>query len=157
MMEALLSKTVLFDLFLFSVASFVGTLIIVPLLLVRLPADYFREGNPRVWMPNHHPVLRGIGIAVKNLVGAIFLLAGIAMLVLPGQGILTMLIGVSLMNFPGKRRLEKRLISQPAILQTINHLRQKFGQPPLIIKGASLAPLASSRMAKDSTDGKDAT
>ncbi len=134
MMEVLLSKEVLFGFFLLSIAGFVGTLIAIPFLLVRLPEDYFHENHPRVWMPDHHPILRGIGIAIKNLAGAVFLLAGFAMLFLPGQGILTMLIGISLMDFPGKRGLERKMIGQPAVLRTINRLRQKFGRPPLIIE-----------------------
>lgn len=134
MMEILLSKELLFTLFLLSIAGFLGSLIAIPVLLVRLPADYFHENNPRDWLPDRHPVLRGIGIAVKNFAGAMFLLAGLAMLFLPGQGILTMLIGISLMDFPGKRRLERRLIAQPAVLRTINRLRQRFGRPPLIIE-----------------------
>jgi hypothetical protein len=55
------------------------------------------------------------------------------MLVLPGQGILTMLIGISLVDFPGKRQLERKLIGQPAVLNTINRVREKFGQPPLTV------------------------
>lgn len=116
---------------LFSFISFVGTLIAIPFILVRLPADYFSQRHPRSWMRNHHPVLRLMGHLAKNIIGVIFLLAGFAMLFLPGQGILTMLIGVSLMDFPGKRRLERKLISQPTVLSAINAMRQKFGKPPL--------------------------
>jgi len=63
----------------------------------------------------------------------VLLAAGIAMLVLPGQGILTMLIGISLVDFPGKRQLERKLIGQPAVLNTINKVREKFGRPPLTV------------------------
>jgi hypothetical protein len=55
------------------------------------------------------------------------------MLFLPGQGILTMLIGVTMLDFPGKRRMEAKMIGQPAVLSTINNMRQKFGKPPLTI------------------------
>ncbi len=84
-------------------------------------------------MEDHHPVLRLVGHVVKNLVGVVFLLAGFAMLFLPGQGILTMLIGLSLLDFPGKRRLEGKLIGQPSVLRAINSMREKFGKPPLIV------------------------
>jgi hypothetical protein len=84
-------------------------------------------------MKDHHPVLRVIGLAVKNAVGLVFLLAGFAMLFLPGQGILTMLIGISLVDFPGKRRLEATLIGQPTVLSAINSMRNKFNKPPLIV------------------------
>lgn len=132
-MEALLSKDVLVSLFALSIVGFVGSLIAIPFILVRLPAHYFDERHPRPWMENHHPILRMTGLVIKNVVGLVFLLAGVAMLFLPGQGILTMLIGISLMDFPGKRRLERKLVGRPAVLKTINMMRAKFDRPPLTV------------------------
>jgi hypothetical protein len=132
-MEALLSKDILSGLVILSIVGFIGSLIAIPLILVRLPPNYFDERHPRKWMENHHPVLRLIGHILKNVVGFVLVAAGIAMLVLPGQGILTMLIGISLVDFPGKRQLERKLIGQPAVLNTINKVREKFGQPPLTV------------------------
>ena len=125
--ETLVTLTVL------SVVFFVGSLIAIPFILVRLPTDFFDTRVPRRWMEDHHPVLRVLGHIVKNVVGAVFLFAGFLMLFLPGQGILTMLIGVTMLDFPGKRRLEAKMIGQPAVLSTINNMRQKFGKPPLTI------------------------
>ncbi|HSF67586.1 MAG TPA: PGPGW domain-containing protein [Nitrospiraceae bacterium] len=116
-----------------SIVGFVGTLIAIPLILVRLPADYFDTRTPRHWMKDHHPVLRLSGLIIKNVVGIVFLLAGFAMLFLPGQGLLTMLIGISLMDFPGKRALEAKMVGQPTLLSAINAMRQKFDKPPLIL------------------------
>lgn len=112
---------------------FVATLIAIPIILVRLPANYFDERYPRSWMRDHHPVLRLIAHLAKNLAGAVFLLAGLAMLVLPGQGLLTILIGVSLLDFPGKRRMEAWLVGQRSVLKAINGMRARFGRPPLTI------------------------
>lgn len=125
--ETLVALTVL------SFVFFVGSLLAIPFILVRLPADYFDIRVPRPWMQDHHPVLRLVGHLVKNAVGAVFLFAGFLMLFLPGQGILTMLIGVSMLDFPGKRKLEAKMIGQPAVLSAINGLREKFGKPPLVI------------------------
>jgi hypothetical protein len=61
----------------------------------------------------------------------VFVLAGFAMLFLPGQGLLTILIGVSLMDFPKKRVLEAKMVGQPTLLGVINSMRHKFGKPPL--------------------------
>lgn len=116
-----------------SVIFFVGSLVAIPFILVRLPTDFFDTRVPRRWMENHHPVLRLLGHIVKNVVGAIFLSVGFLMLFLPGQGILTMLIGVTMVDFPGKRKLEAKMIGQPAVLNSINNMRRKFGTPPLII------------------------
>ena len=133
MIELLFSKEVLLSLFVFSVVSFVGSLIAIPFILVRLPPHYFDERHPRTWMEDHHPVLRLVGHVIKNAVGVVLLMAGVAMLFLPGQGILTILIGISLVDFPGKRHLEAKLISLPTVLNTINGLRERFGQPPLTV------------------------
>jgi hypothetical protein len=116
-----------------SLVFFVGSLIAIPFILVRLPADFFDIRVPRPWMKDHHPVLRLVGHLIKNTVGIIFLFAGFLMLFLPGQGILTMLIGISMLDFPGKRKLEASMIGQPTVLNAINSMREKFGKPPLII------------------------
>jgi hypothetical protein len=120
-------------LFAASVLTFIGSLIAIPLILVRLPAHYFDERHPRTWLKDHHPFLRLLALGLKNLFGVLFILAGIAMLVLPGQGVLTMLIGLSLIDFPGKLVLERKLVSTPMVLKTINLLRERFGRAPLIV------------------------
>ena len=116
-----------------SAIGFVGTLFAIPMILVRLPADYFDTRTPRHWMKDHHPALRLLGLIAKNVIGIVFLLAGFAMLFLPGQGVLTMLIGISLMDFPKKRQLEAKMVGQPTVLGVINSMRQKFGKPPLTL------------------------
>ena len=102
----------------------------IPWLIVRLPADYFDLRTPRHFLSDTHPVMRGLALVLKNIAGFVLLVAGIAMLVLPGQGVLTILIGISLMNFPGKRRLEARLIGERHIFSGVNRLRARFGKPP---------------------------
>ena len=69
----------------------------------------------------------------KNTLGALALIMGILMLVLPGQGVLTILIGISLLDFPGKRRLEYWIISQGAVHRTIDRIRARAGRPPLVL------------------------
>jgi hypothetical protein len=70
-------------------------------------------------------------LTVKNAVGGLLLVAGILMLVLPGQGILTILAALALLNFPGKRALELRILHRPALLKGINWLRRRAGRKPL--------------------------
>ncbi len=129
--ETLVTMTVL------SIVFFVGSLIAIPFILVRLPADFFDVRVPRPWMENHHPVLRVLGHVLKNVIGVIFVFVGFLMLFLPGQGVLTMLIGITMLEFPGKRNLEAKLIGQPTVLNAINSMRDKFGKPPLIIAPVS--------------------
>lgn len=116
-----------------SIVSFVGSLIAIPWILIRLPDDYFDVRVPRHWMKDHHPVLRIVGHIIKNVIGAVFLVIGFLMLFLPGQGLLTMLIGISFMDFPYKRKLEARIVGQPALLSIINAMRRKFNRLPLIL------------------------
>ena len=125
--ETLVTLTVL------SLVFFVGSLIAIPYILVRLPSDYFDIRVARPWMKDHHPILRVLGHVAKNVIGGIFLFAGFLMLFLPGQGILTMLIGISMLDFPGKRKIEAKMIGQATVLNVINSMRKKFGKPPLII------------------------
>ena len=114
-----ISVDVLVSLTVASVIGFVGSLIAIPWILIRLPSDYFDMRVPRHWMKDHHPVLRVIGLIIKNILGMVFFLAGFLMLFLPGQGLLTMLIGISFMDFPNKRRLEARIVGQRTIFNAI--------------------------------------
>ena len=127
------SSAVLLFLSAVSVAGFVATLIAIPVILVRLPPHYFDPCHPRAWFNDRHPLLRMVGLGLKNLLGVVFILGGAAMLVLPGQGILTILIGLSLVDFPGKMKLECKLVSQPLVLDAINGLRRRFDRPPLVV------------------------
>lgn len=70
-------------------------------------------------------------LLVKNLLGLVILLMGIAMLFLPGQGLLTMLIGILMLDFPGKFRCERWFVSRRPVLRSINWLRRKSGKPRL--------------------------
>jgi archaellum biogenesis protein FlaJ (TadC family) len=127
-----ISETTLWWIGVVSVLTFVGSLAALPIIVARIPADYFmRARQSRAASHNRHVAWRLIGMVVKNIVGFVFVLAGLAMLVLPGQGILTILIGLWLMNFPGKHALERRIVQQPRVLQAINWMRRKAGRPPL--------------------------
>jgi hypothetical protein len=135
-----ISETMLWWIGVVSVLTFIGTLAALPIVVARIPVDYFmRARQGRAASHHQHIAWRLIGIVFKNLVGLAFVLAGLAMLVLPGQGILTILIGLWLMNFPGKYALERLLVQQPTVLQAINWMRRKAGEPPLKVpqKGVS--------------------
>jgi len=119
--------------FVLSVVFSVGILAVVGFLLVRLPANYFCDSSPRDFWVGRHPVIRRMGLFVKNLLGGALVALGLLLSLpgVPGPGILTILIGLVLLDFPGKRPLERWLVSRPAILQTINRLRRRYGRPPL--------------------------
>lgn len=117
-----------------SAVMFILSLLIVPIIIVRIPEDYFRrsERNVQPWV-KHHPILRLLLITGKNLVGFVLLIMGILMLVLPGQGLLTMLFGIALIDFPRKYLLERRIIQIPSVFKSINWIRQKANRNPLVV------------------------
>ena len=130
-----IDETTVWQLAAFSIASFIATLVLIPFLVVRIPEDYFAEKKRHRWEPwaHEHPLIRWSLLIAKNILGYIFIILGIAMLVLPGQGILTILIGIMFINFPGKYRLERWTVTRPPVLRTINRLRRNAGRQPLVV------------------------
>jgi len=118
-------------------AFFLASLIAMPLIIARMRPDYFvaRKPTEESWT-GRHPAIRIGLLTIKNLIGIILLLAGIAMLVLPGQGIITIIVGISLLNFPGKRKLELRIFRQRRVLRAVNWIRAKANRGPLIMPPA---------------------
>ena len=115
-----------------SVVFFVGSLIAVPWLVGQIPTDYFMPKSERHLLFRHqHPVVSLLGRFCKNLLGGVLLLAGVAMLILPGQGLLTILLGIMLIDFPGKRRLEILIIRRRAINRVVCWIRRRAGQEEL--------------------------
>lgn len=115
-----------------SVVMLLMGLVLVPLLITRMPADYFLHPEPHAgsWR-DRHPAVRFLLHVGKNALGIVFVLGGIAMLILPGQGILTILVGIAFLDLPGKRRFELALIRWPPVKRGIGWLRAKAGSPPL--------------------------
>lgn len=117
-----------------SMATLVVSFIAVPIVIRRMPHDYFLEDSPKVEeIRERHSVLRIIFLILKNLVGGILFLGGVLMLIGPGQGLLTILIGLFLMDFPGKRNLEIRLMRTGPIKKTVDWIREKADKRPLIL------------------------
>ncbi|HIF41902.1 MAG TPA: hypothetical protein EYQ74_12485 [Planctomycetes bacterium] len=118
------------------VISILG-LIAVPRAIVRIPADYFLGPHPpRLPWADAHPVLRVSLTLTKNVLGIILVLAGVAMLVLPGQGLLAILVGAMLVDFPGKRPAELALIRMRRVHAVLNWVRRRAGRDPLLVEEA---------------------
>ncbi len=116
-----------------SALTFFGTIIAIPILIVRIPEDYFmhHHRHPKSFHPQH-PVIRSLTLFIKNFLGVVFILAGFTMIFLPGQGLITMIIGLMLLDFPGKYEFERWIIELPLILHAINKIRAKAHHPPLL-------------------------
>ncbi|MFH1217173.1 MAG: PGPGW domain-containing protein [Pseudomonadota bacterium] len=117
----------------FSLVTFLGTLLVIPIMVTKIPADYFSNTRRhRLPWARQHPLVRGILLTIKNIAGYAFVLMGIIMLVLPGQGLLTIVIGVILIDFPCKFRFERWLASRSPILRSINWIRKRAHRDPLL-------------------------
>jgi hypothetical protein len=111
---------------------FLGFLVAIPIIIIKLPADYFLERSTTDKVcDKRFTIPRLIYVTFRNIFGIIFVLAGIAMLFLPGQGVITLLIGMSLLSIPGKHQLVLKIIRQQQVLHSLNRLRAKFNKPAL--------------------------
>lgn len=112
-----------------SVAFMAAMMVIGPMVIVRLPADYLKEdrrkSGGKAWR---------IG---RNVLGWILIAGGLAMLALPGPGVLVLLVGIGLADFPGKQRVLRWILSRGKILQSMNRLRARHGKEPLQVDQAS--------------------
>ncbi|MFO7871511.1 MAG: PGPGW domain-containing protein [Kiritimatiellia bacterium] len=129
-----------------SALLFVGTLIIVPVVVLRIPADYFsgvkRRSSPRRGKRRVPEVITAAG---TNAAGVLLVFAGLIMLVTPGQGLLTIAAGLLLANFPGKYRLERWIITRRRVWKSVNWLRRKAHVPELRLPGKSAGAFSGER------------
>jgi len=111
-----------------SFVVFVVSLLLTPFLLGKIPQDYFIHTN------QHKVEIKHLGhfliVVIRTLIGFVLLIAGIIMLVTPGQGIITILLGLFLMEFPRKRSLELKIIHHDPTFKILNWLRAKANKPP---------------------------
>ena len=108
-----------------------ATLASISMLLISLPSDYFTRKKRVSRIKN--PVLRLFLRLLKNVCGAVFLIAGFIMLFTPGPGVLSALVGVILCDFPGKRTVERKIITRPRVLSMINRIRARYNRPLLML------------------------
>ena len=107
-----------------SVVMFVGSLLLMPVLIARAPADYFaRDAGQR----DHTNLALKL---LRNLLGGVLMCAGILMLVLPGQGLLMMLLSLSLLDIPGKHKLVRRIAQKPPVWRALSYFRERAHKPP---------------------------
>ena len=116
-----------------SAVMFFGSLIAMPILVARIPADYFaHEARPPSRWAGYPTAVKVLLRMLKNLLGVVLIAMGLVMLFTPGQGLLTLLVGLLLLDGPGKYRFEKWLIYRPKVFRSINWLRAKAKRGPLV-------------------------
>ena len=77
--------------------------------------------------------MRVAASVLRNVLGLVCILAGLAMLVLPGQGLLTLLVGLLLVECPHKYRVEKWVVSRRRVLGAIHRFRRRRGKAALVV------------------------
>ena len=118
---------------LLSFCTFIISLALIPLLIGKIPEDYFvrRAISAKTW--NWRSGFgRVLWLILRNITGGILLLAGVIMLFLPGQGILTIIVGFILMTFPGKQHLISSLTAQASVRRGLDWIRTKAGHRTFI-------------------------
>ncbi len=119
-----------------SILIFFAFLVVILFWAVRIPPDYFAYGRSRrMTRADCHFIPRTAFLIGKNLLGYFLFVAGIVILVLPGQRILMILAGIMLLDFPGKYRLVRLIVAYPLVIRTLNWLRRLTGRSPLYIQG----------------------
>ena len=72
-------------------------------------------------------------VILRNLLGALLMLGGLLMLVLPGQGLLTIVIGLLMIDTPKKRAFQAWLLAWKPVNRGINWMRRKANQPEFML------------------------
>ena len=115
-----------------SAALFLITLFALPFLVALIPEDYFAQDRRRPLRKTiPYTFLQVLIVVFKNVSGFVLIVAGIIMLVIPGQGLLTIFVGFMLTDFPGKYAVERWIIQRAAVRRVVVWLRAKAGHPPL--------------------------
>jgi hypothetical protein len=108
------------------------TAVAIPFVVARIPSDYLvNDQAEHERGASANTALRILLLVLKNLVGWVLILVGLAMLITPGQGLLSIFVGLTLINFPGKRRLLRSLLRRPSIHRAANWIRARCGVAPL--------------------------
>lgn len=114
-----------------SILLFVLSALLIPWIIIVLPADFFIRLRARAFS-GRHPVVALLLIILRNVLGAVLLVAGIIMLFIPGQGLLTILIALALIDFPGKHNLLMRMINNPRVFHAANGIRRWAEKPEFL-------------------------
>ncbi|MCD4847796.1 MAG: hypothetical protein K8R76_06365 [Candidatus Aegiribacteria sp.] len=112
-----------------SLAMLLVSIILVPFFIQNLPADYFKKRKIRskpAWVPFPLHILY---LVVKNIIGIVLIIMGLAMIVLPGQGLITLIIGIILTDIPGERKAFLFVLRKTPVLKGMNWLRKKKNIP----------------------------
>lgn len=103
--------------------------IALPLVLIRIPADYFVSAHRN---KNDRSSLGWVIWLLRNTLAIVLLIVGLIMLVLPGQGFLMILIAFAVSTSYHKYSLERSIIRRKTVFKSVNWIRKLFHRSPII-------------------------
>jgi len=124
-------RTIVTWLALLSLFTFILSLISLPFIIRRIPSDYFLKLSKEQPKVKGYDIKSVLIILFRNIFGFCLLLAGVAMLFLPGQGLITILVSLILMDFPGKKRVIAYLTGKKSVQKSIDWVRKKTKRKPI--------------------------
>lgn len=112
-----------------SLGMMIVAALLLPWLICRLPEDYFTEAyvQQRKGKRKAHWSWAVTILFFRNVLAVVLIVAGVAMLFLPGQGVLTILIGLLLLTLPGKRSAVKWIACRRGVCGPLNWMRRRRG------------------------------
>lgn len=113
-----------------SLVTMVVSALMLPFVIVRMPEHYFLDAGTED-VPEPGPSAHPVWVALRRALGIVFLIAGVLMLVLPGQGLLTIFMGLMLLQGPRTKRWERKLVVKGRLLEPMNWIRRRAGKMPL--------------------------
>lgn len=116
-----------------SVGMSVLGLVMVPVVAIAIPADYFVRPIRAVPVTSEHRAWRWSVYVVRNTVATLLIGLGLVLILLPGNGLLLILVGLMVGDFPWKHRRMRQLVRRPGVHRPINWLRGKAGRPAIIL------------------------
>ena len=125
-----------------STASGVGLLvlaIVIPWLIVKMPADYFSHPKRYNWLDRKPAMVRIPLRILKNILSIALVIFGVIMFLTPASGLFPILFGVVLADFPGKLKLQRWILCRNSIRNSMNWLRRKFRRKPVEMPSKRLA------------------
>ena len=115
-----------------SLVMVLAGIVLVPIFVARIPARYYVDPpRPVSDWGQRHPLQRWTLRVSRNVLGWILVVAGVAMLALPGQGLLSIIAGLSLLDLPHKRDMELWIVRRGPVFRSLSWIRKKTGKAPL--------------------------
>ncbi len=138
-MEQWISKDTLLWVSTLSGVGFLAMVIVIPWLIVRMPADYFSHPQRYNWLDRKPSMIRIPIRILKNLLAIVLVIVGVLMFLTPASGLFPLLLGFALADVPGKSKLQAWILGRKTIQKSMNWLRRKFHRKPVQMPSRKLA------------------